>query len=160
MGFLVKNSPAYMTGLSDSGKVNQELVHAVDAKKAVHGIIMVRSNGTNPAADGRYRKMQVLADMPAVLVEFPVARLAGPPGHPVRDGDPEEDHPAPHDELLLKTGFGNSDVQRRVRVEPLETVGQGEVPVQPRSSPSISLMSRYVSSAWRAPADGTVRRVA
>ena len=96
-----------MTGLSDRSKIDQELVHAIDAKNAVHHIIIVRGDGTDPAPDGRCRKVQVLADMPGVLVEFPVAPLAVPPGHPVRDGDPEEDHPAPHDKLLVEAGFGD-----------------------------------------------------
>jgi hypothetical protein len=101
----------------------------------MHYIIVICGDRTDPAADCRCREIQVLADMPGVLVKFPVAPLAVAPGHPVRYGDPEEDHTAPHDKLLPETGFGDPDVQRRVGVDPLETVGEGEVPVQPRLKP-------------------------
>ena len=73
--------------------------------------------------------------MPCILVEFAVAPFAVPPCHPVRDSDPEEDHPAPHDKLLVKTGFGDPYMERWVRIYLLETVGEGEVPVQSRLEP-------------------------
>ena len=104
----------YRTCLSYRGKIDQELVITIDAKKIVHDIIIIRCDGTDPAPDCRCCKVEVLADMPCILVQFPVSPLAVPPRQPVGDGNPEEDHPASHDKLLVETGLGDPDGERRV----------------------------------------------
>jgi hypothetical protein len=128
-------SPGCRHCLPDRGKIDQELVIAIDAQNIVHYIVIVRSNGTDPAADCWCCKVQVLADMPCILVQLPVSPLTVSPRHPVGDGYPEEDHPAPHDKLLVETDLGDPDVERRVQIDLLETVGEGKVPVESRLKP-------------------------
>src|SRR5208337_4989495 len=55
-----------------------------------------------------------------------------PPRHPVRDGRPEECNAAPHNKVLVETGTGDVDVERRGGCDLTEPVGEGKVTVQPR----------------------------
>ena len=107
-------SPMCRHRLPNRGKIDQELVLAIDAKKIVYDIVIVRGNCTDAAADCLCCKVEVLADMPCILVQFPVSPLAVPPRHPLGDGNPEEDHAAPHDKLLVETGLGDPDGERRI----------------------------------------------
>lgn len=83
----------------------------------MHRIIVVRGNGIDPAPHRRGRKAEVLADVPGILMDFPLSALAVAPGHPVWDSDPEKDHPAPHDKLLSQAGIGYPDVKGWFQVE-------------------------------------------
>jgi hypothetical protein len=71
--------------------------------------------------------------MPCVKVEVTVAPLTIPPGHPVRDCGPDEDHATPEDELLIETGAGDPAGDCRIHIHPLETVGKSKEAEQTRS---------------------------